>query len=202
MNVTVVTATGFEARAARKALPQSIRVVEGGIGLSRVRDFEGAVISCGVAGGLRADLATGTALVPRSVRRPDGSMLECDAEMTEILLRAAVALGLQPIDAPMATSASLMHGEERANLAARGYSGVDMETGLIRASRVACVRVILDTPEREIDPAWANPRTVIFHPHAWVDLPFLAGEAPRCASLAARVIAYAAMNEARSSAAR
>ena len=190
--ITVVTATGVETSAARKALPADVRVVQAGIALagSDAR-IEGIAISCGLAGGLRDDLPTGTVLVPRSVRRPDGTLLQCDEELSLALRRAAEALGYVPVDAPLVTSASLVHGAERAHWAAQGFAAVDMETGLISADAVACVRVVLDTPQREISPAWERPASVLFQPRAWRDLPFLAREGPRCASIAARIIAAA-----------
>jgi adenosylhomocysteine nucleosidase len=187
--VTIVSATALEAREARKALPE-FRVVEAGIGLTAASVFEGVAISCGVAGGLRADLPTGTVVVPRSVRRPDGTLLACDPELTDLLSQAARGLGYEPVNLPIYTSVSLVHGNGRAGLASE-YAAVDMETGLINAERVACVRVILDTPLREISPAWLHPERAIFQPRAWFDLPFLAREGPKCARLAAQVIAAA-----------
>ena len=190
--ITVVTATGLEYRAARKAIPQSVAVVRSGIALGREHGNYGEIaISCGIAGGLRRDLPTGTVLIPRSVRRPDGTILDCDAELVRRLTDAALVLGERSVDAPLLTSSAFVVGQERATWAAQGYAGVDMETGLIKARRVACVRVILDTPMREVSPAWGSPASVVIHPRAWLDLPFLAREGPRCAALAAAIIANA-----------
>lgn len=188
--VTIVTATGVEYAAARKAAPAGVRVVQAGIALARTRDFGEIAISCGLAGALRRDLPTGTVLVPRSVGRPDGTTLECDAEIVAALCEAAQRLGHHPVDAPLLTSENLVHGSERATWAPR-YAAVDMETGLITASRVACVRVVLDTPQREISPVWLHPARAIAHPRAWGDLPFLAREGPRCARIAAQIAAAA-----------
>jgi hypothetical protein len=190
--ITVITATGVETAAARKLLPANIRVMQTGISMVNAREhIEGIAISCGLAGGLRDDLPTGTVLIPHTVRRTDGTRIACDPQMVETLANAARTLGHEPIDAPILTSAALVHGSERQRWAAQGYAGVDMETGLIDADRVACVRVVLDTPRREISPAWETPANVVFRPRAWLDLPFLAREGPRCAQIAASVIAAA-----------
>ena len=197
MNLTVVTATRVEAQAARKALSPGVRVVECGISLARQCEFDGIAMSCGLAGGLRDDFPTGTVIVPARVRRPDGTMLECDAELTASLTTAARDLGYRVANDPLITSAGLVHGAERAAWAPE-YAAVDMETGLIRAERIACVRVILDTPQREISPAWLTPLRAAFTPSAWRDLPFLAREGPRCSAIAAAVIAAAENKKRRS----
>ena len=190
--ITVVTATGIEARAAKAALGDRARVIQAGIALRGLRGDTGAVaISCGLAGGLRDDLPTGTVLIPREVRRPDGTTLTCDPELFASLTRASRAAGCEPVDAPLITTARIVHGAERTRWAKQGYAGADMETGLLQAPRIACVRVVLDTPVHEFSAAWENPASVIFRPDAWFDIPFLAREAPRCAALAARIVAEA-----------
>jgi hypothetical protein len=190
--ITVVAATGLEARAAKAAVGNRARVVQSGIALRGLRGDPGPIaISCGLAGGLRDDLPTGTVLIPREVRRPDGTMLTCDPELFASLVRAARAAGCEPVDAPLLTAARIVRGPERMRWAQQGYAGADMETGLLQAPRVACVRVILDTPVHEFSAAWENPAMVIFRPDAWFDIPFLARVAPRCAALAARIVADA-----------
>lgn len=169
-----------------------MRVVESGIALAKHDAFDGLAISCGLAGGLRSGLPTGTVLVPRHVRRPDGTEFECDANAVDALTYAAVRLGCTVVQDPLVTAQTLIHGEARRALAAHGYAGVDMETGSISAPRIACVRVILDTPEREISPAWLTPARALLQPRAWLDLPFLMREGPRCSSIAARIAVQAA----------
>jgi hypothetical protein len=190
--VTVVAATGLEARAAKAALGNRAHVMQAGIALRGLRTDPGpVVISCGLAGGLSDDLPTGTVLIPRDVRRPDGTILHCDDALVDALVSAARKAGCEPIEAPLLTSARIVRGPDRMRWAQQGYAGADMETGLLRAPRVACVRVILDTPVHEFSAAWESPAMVIFRPDAWLDIPFLARQAPRCAALAARIIADA-----------
>lgn len=190
--ITVVTATGLEYSAARRALPSGIPVIRAGIALrADSRRIDGAALSCGLAGGLRADAPTGSVLVPRSVIRPDGTRLECDLDLVGALLAAAAELGHRPVDAPLITTERIVYGAERADLAKRGYAGADMETGRIRADRIACVRVVLDTPDNELSPAWEHPASVLFKPKVWAELPFLARAGPPCARLAAAIAARA-----------
>lgn len=197
--VTIVAATPTEARAVREFASRldaadRVRVMEAGIALAKQSDVGDIAISCGLAGGLRDDVPTGAVLIPSRVRRPDGTELECDAALVERLRAVAQELGHSVIPDPLVTSATFVHGAERALWAAQGYAGVDMETGLLRAPHVACVRVVLDTPKREISPAWMRPATAILHPGAWRDLPFLMREGPRCSRIAARIAAYGAAN--------
>lgn len=190
--VTIVAATNVEARAVRRFPVDGVRVVEAGIALAKQAAFEGLAISCGLAGGLRGDLQTGTVLVPVRVRRPDGSEFECDPQATAALMQTAVRLGYTVVQDPLVTSEVLVHGEARRMWAARGFAGVDMETGMIDAPRLACVRVVLDTPQREISPVWVRPVRALLTPGAWRDLPFLMREGPRCSDIAARIAVQAA----------
>ncbi len=189
---TIVTATGVETAAARSALPRDARVVQAGVALRRRRQhIDGIAISCGLAGGLRADLPTGTVLVPRELRLVDGTVIACDPLVAQMLAAAARAQGYRCVQDPLLTAAAVLRGRAREMWAQRGCAGVDMESGFIDASGIACVRVVLDTPQREISPAWERPARALIFPAAWRDLPFLAREGPRCARIAARVIARA-----------
>ena len=193
----VVAATALEARAVRRAVP-GVRLVRSGMALSRLdpaaRHPTGPVITCGVAGGLVPGLATGAVLVPSRVMRPDGEFVACDPALVEALAAAARRLGHEPVLAPMATAHELVVGAERAAWAARGCAGVDMETGLLHAERLASVRVVLDTPERELHDAWRRPVTVLWRPVALAQLPWLLAETSRCARRAAAVLAEAVLS--------
>jgi len=191
VSATFIAATPLECRALRRAMPGA-RIELLGIALKqRPRELGDVVVSCGLAGGLRADLPTGTLLIPREVRRPDGTALQCDPELVEILALSARQAGIEPVFDPLLTSSEIVRGEARARWAAHGYAGADMETGRVIAPRIAALRVILDTPLREISADWLSPARAMLKPWNWPEALWLAREAPRAAALAARVAAGA-----------
>jgi 4-hydroxy-3-methylbut-2-enyl diphosphate reductase len=189
---TVLAATRIEARAVRRALPGA-RVVRVGVALSRPATdaLDGPIVTCGLAGSLRSDVPTGTVLIPSVVLRPGGGTLVCDSALVAALTAGARRLGLTPDCRPLVTSRTLVVGRERQAWAERGCAAADMETGLLHAARLATVRVALDTPERELSGAWQRPATALWRPRAWTELAWLAREGPRCARLAAEVLAAA-----------
>ena len=189
--VVLIAATELEVRALRRQLPEA-QIVKTGVALAAVGpSFAQSVVSCGLAGGLRAGLATGTLLIPREVRRPDGRVLYCDEMLVEALAAGARRLGIEPVFDPLLTADGIVNGPAREHWAAQGYAGVDMETGCINAPRIAAVRVVLDTPQREISNDWDNPLRAMLKPWNWPQAFWLAREAPRAAALAARVVAEA-----------
>jgi hypothetical protein len=117
--------------------------------------------------------------------------MECDPELTDALLQAAHALGIPVCESPLLTAATLVVGVRRALWAQRGYAAVDMETALLGARRVAAVRVILDTPQNELSPAWSDPARALLDPRNWPQAFWLARKAPACSRIAARIIARA-----------
>ena len=187
--MVIVAATSVERKPLRRALPDA-RIVLAGVGLANLReDLGDTVLSCGLAGGLRKDLPTGTLLLPRKVRRPGGGTLQCDEALVEALAIGARTLGVEPVFDPLLTAESIVNGAARAYWARQGYAGVDMETGRLTAPRVAAVRVVLDTPENEISADWAVPWRALLKPSNWPQARWLAREAPRAAALAAAVVA-------------
>ena len=189
--IVVAAATPLEAREARRALP-GMRVVETGVALRRAYEPLGdVVISCGLAGGLHHAHPTGTVIVPHEVARPNGEIVRCDAALSGALRAAARSLGLEPSEDRLVTTDAIVRGAQRDHWASQGFAAVDMETGLLRAQRVAAVRVILDTPLRELSEEWLRPVTAALKPWNWPELIWLARTAPRCARLAAQVIARA-----------
>jgi hypothetical protein len=191
--LTVVVATRLEERAVRRALGPSATIVRAGVGLSRRPTFGDAeiVVSCGLAGGTRRDLPTGTVLVPFEVGAADGPRRACDADVAYALVAGARRLGIEPVTSPLASATAIVRGGARERYAALGFAAVDMETAFVDAPRIAAVRVILDTPLRELSEAWISPLRALRTPAAWRELPWLAREGPRCADVAARVLAAA-----------
>lgn len=187
--IALIAATELEAAALRRELPRAV-VFKSGVALVDVRQpIAETVVSCGLAGALRADLPTGTVLLPRRVRRPNGLTLECDAELVDALAQGARRLGFEPVFDPLLTVDTIVNGADRQYWADRGYAAVDMETGRIEAARVAAVRVVLDTPARELSEEWQRPLRAMLKPRNWPQALWLAREAPRAARLAARVVA-------------
>lgn len=183
----VLAATRLEERAARRELDHlGVRVVRSGIGQGGT--FDDAVVSCGLAGGLRREVPSGTVLIPDQIGRRSGMRLACDPELVACLRDAARALGVNPLSAPLLTTSALVRGAERETFANFGYAAVDMESGAIEATRIAAVRVILDTPERELSDVWLHPLSIFLQPRALLELPWLARNAPRYARLGAQII--------------
>lgn len=147
--IAVVAATSLEARAVRRHV-RGVRVVESGIGLALLQPGESfrVAIDCGLAGGL-GDLPTGTILIPDDACTAQGAWRTCDREWTGRLRDAARALGHECVAAPLLTSDTLITGNERSVWARKGFAGADMETAWIATDRLAAVRVVLDTPDRE-----------------------------------------------------
>ncbi len=190
-SLTIIAATGFEAAAIRRSAPGA-RVVQAGVGLPSVSDESYEVVeSCGLAGGLREDVPTGSIVIPWEVATPSGETIACDPRLSAALVAAARRLGRTPLQERLLTSATLITGSARAAWAQRGFVAADMETGFLRARRIAAVRVILDTPRRELSDAWLKPATVIARPRLWPQALWLWREAPRCARLASAVLALA-----------
>jgi len=190
--LTVVTGTSLETKAVARALPR-VRCIEAGIALRKLdhSHLSGLVVTCGLAGGLRDGAGTGTLVVPERVSTPDGQAIRCDDEVRSAVLAVARGLGLAVDEGPLLTSSTLITGSERADWARRGFVAADMETGFLRAARVAAVRVILDTPQRELSTLWLQPARVIAHPSIWPQALWLGLNGPRCARLAANVLAAA-----------
>jgi 4-hydroxy-3-methylbut-2-enyl diphosphate reductase len=131
-------------RAARTArrLNQAARP-DGSVGVPR--------IVAGFCGGVAAGLNTGDVVVASEVHGPAGTVACPSAALIAGELRRR---GLTVHVGPIVTSDHVVHGAERAKLAAAGALAVDMESAHLltgaEGAPLAVVRVVLDTPERPL----------------------------------------------------
>lgn len=190
--VTVITATRLEAWAVRRTV-RGEHIIQAGVGLRRLRrsEYGQVVVTCGLAGAVRPGLPTGSVIIPDRVLRPDGGWLTCDPSLVASLVAASRELGLEPDRGPLGTASTFVRGAARQSWVERGCVAVDMETGLLTASRIAAVRVVLDTPEQDLSEVWRRPALVLVHPEVWREALWLCRAAPRCARRAATVLAAA-----------
>lgn len=194
--VTVLAATEVEALPLRRRLRGNpeVRVTRSGVGLSRWAAVnDGLLLSCGLAGALGADLPTGTVVIPDEVGLGGAATTVCDAAAVARLRDAARRCGVDPHGGPLLTVDHLVSGAERVLWWGRGYAAVDMESGRLgeRAAAFAAVRVILDTPHRELSGAWSTPLRAITRPRRWPEALWLARVAPRLCDLVARIVVEA-----------
>jgi uridine phosphorylase len=172
-----------------------MRVHQAGIGL---RGWHGSittpvVASVGLAGGLRRDLASGTVVVATEVALEDALPVACDQRWVEATASAAQRLGFACVAGRMLTATHLVTGPERALWAKKGFVAVDMESAYLfgRAAGLAVVRVILDTAQRELSPAWERPSRAALDPRNFAELVWLLRRVPRYSLRAASVLAEA-----------
>ena len=193
-DVTVVVAMRSEGRPVQRLVP-GLRLIHAGIGLSSLggAPATSVVISAGLAGGLDPALQSGTVVVPAEVAAEDGRRLRCDPAWSAALEAASRSLGFPTVTAPLLSAAALVTGPGRGPWFARGFAAVDMESALLAATaeRFAAVRVVIDTPTREISPAWVNPRRAALDPRNWREAAWLARATPRLTRRAAEVLAAA-----------
>jgi hypothetical protein len=193
-DVTVVVAMPSEEKPVRRLAPE-LRLVRAGMGLGSLTESLGTavVLSVGLAGGLSPDLASGTVVIPREVGREDGTLLHCDAAWSAALERASLRLGFATVTSTLLSADAVVTHDDRARWLARGFSAVDMETGLLAGmvARVAAVRVILDTPGREQSALWEHPERAIVNPMRWREAFWVMRSVPRYCRRAALVVAAA-----------
>ncbi len=189
--LSVLAPTRLEAWAVRWRAPQ-LDVMHCETRLLR-RPPPGPTVICGLAGGLAADLPTGSLLIPDAVGLPDGRRFACEPNLVGHLRAGARRLGLSFHTDPIVSLPHLVTGDERGRWRAEGYLAADMEAGplLAAAVPVACVRVVLDSPEREVSPLWLTPSRAARRPSLWPQLLWLAVHAPALALRAAAVTAAA-----------
>jgi Phosphorylase superfamily len=192
--VSVVAAMGVEAWAVRRRAP-TLPVHQAGIGL---RGWTGSittpvVASVGLAGGLRRDLPPGTVVIASEVALEDAPPASCDERWVAATVAAARRLGFASVTGRVVTATHLVTGAERELWANRGFVAVDMESAHLagRAQRLAVVRVLLDTPQHELSPAWERPSRAALDPRNFRELIWLIRNVPRYSLRAAGVLGEA-----------
>ena len=195
----MVTALRLEERAVRRAAPR-VRIVRVGVGLSStgIIAATGVVLSVGLGGALTADHAPGTVVVPDRVAGEDGRSWTTDAAWSDALRAASRRLGFPTAAGALVSTAEVVSGAGRTELAQKGYGAVDMESASVGAqvTRLAVLRVILDTPSHEISPRWSRPGLAALDPRLWMQGYWLARHSPRFAARAAAVLAEALRGQA------
>jgi len=195
----VVTALRLEERAIRRAVPR-LRVVRVGVGLNSTEPIEatGVVLSVGLGGALREELAPGTVVVPDHVANEAGERWTTDPAWSDALRATSQRLGFPTAAGALVSTAEVVTGAGRTALAQQGYAAVDMESAAIAAqvTRLAVLRVVLDTPSHEISPRWSRPALAAIDPRLWPQAFWLACNSPRFAARAAAVLAEVLRGEA------
>jgi hypothetical protein len=155
------------------------------------------VISAGVCGGLLPDQAPGTVVIGTSVSDESGTVHGCDPMVAVRLERAARSLGVPVVTGSVISTAAMVTGAARRPWADRGHVAVDMESAAAAATapRFGVVRVIIDSPRRELSPAWVAPGRAALRPSNWVDGIWLAIHMPEYALRAGAVLQAAFLGD-------
>jgi adenosylhomocysteine nucleosidase len=145
--------------------------------------MSGIVISAGLCGGLLPDQKPGMVVIPTQVVDERGVTHACDPGVVAALERAARHLRLAVVSGSLISTTGMITGAARGTWAVRGHVAVDMESAAAAetAQRFAALRVILDTPSRELSAAWAAPARAIRQPSNWSEAIWLGINAPRFA---------------------
>jgi 4-hydroxy-3-methylbut-2-enyl diphosphate reductase len=154
----VIAPLRIERAAVRRRVPGAL-VVRSGVGAARARAAAralarvpaDAVAVVGFCGAVAQGLRPGDIVVASEVRGPDG-VTRCASGP---LVAALAAAGVQHVHVgPVASDDHVVRGAERGVLAGEGVLAVDMESAWLAPAaegrRFAVLRVVLDTPAREI----------------------------------------------------
>lgn len=180
--VTAICAMGVEAWGVRRRA-RHVRVVQVGIGGRPPAAMPGIVISAGLCGGLLPEQTPGTVVIPTQVVDERGLTHACDPRVVAALEHAARYLRLPVASGSLISTSGMVTGAARETWAGRGHVAVDMESAAAAesAQRFGVLRVILDTPARELSAAWAAPARAIRQPSNWRQAIWLGINAPRFA---------------------
>jgi len=154
----VIAPLRIERAAVRRGLPEAL-VLRSGMGAARARSTAlvaaripaDAVAVAGFCGAVAGGLYAGDVVVASEVRGPAG-VTGCASGP---LVAALAALGIERVRVgPVASVDHLVRGAERGLLAGEGALAVDMESAWLAPAAAgrpfAVLRVVLDTPAREI----------------------------------------------------
>ena len=180
--VVAVCAMGVEAWGVRRKA-RHVRVLEVGIGGRPKMQLPGIVISAGLCGGLLPGQMPGTVVIPTQVVDEGGVVHPCDPGVVAALTQAARYLRFPVAGGSLISTAAMVTGPARATWASRGHVAVDMESAAVAeaATRFGVLRVILDTPDRELSDAWAQPARAVRQPSNWSEAVWLGINTPRYA---------------------
>jgi 4-hydroxy-3-methylbut-2-enyl diphosphate reductase len=125
-------------------------------GLAAARIPADALAVVGFCGATTGGLRAGDVVVASEVRGPDG-VTECAARP---VVEALAAVGVERVHVgPVVSADHVVHGPERAVLAAEGAFAADMESAWLAPGAAGrpftVVRVVLDTPASELRRPWA-----------------------------------------------
>jgi len=154
----VIAPLRIERAALRRGLPD-VPVLRCGMGAARARATAlvaagmpaDVVAVAGFCGAVGDDLRAGDVVVASEVRGPEG-ITRCASGP---VVAALATLGTERVQVgPVACVDHLVYGRQRAVLAGEGVLAVDMESAWLAPAAAgrpfAVVRVVLDTPAREI----------------------------------------------------
>ena len=180
--VHAVCAMGVEAWGVRRRAPH-LRIVRVGIGGRPPAGLPGIVISAGLCGGLPPEQTPGMVVIASQVVDEQGVTHACDPGVVGALEKAARYLRLPFTGGSLISTSGMVTGADRGTWAGRGHVAVDMESAAAAesAQRFGVLRVILDTPSRELSGAWAEPGRAIRQPANWSEAIWLGVNAPRYA---------------------
>ena len=191
-HVRLLAPTWLEYAAARAAVAD-VPVRHVGIGASNYRpEDQSPAIVCGLAGGLASNIEPGAVIIPDYIADEAGTLTACDAELLDALRSGCRRAGFRFTSGVMLTGSHIITGNERSHWADMGFMTADMETvNLARhVSRIATVRVALDTVAHPISSEWTQPRATLT-PRLWRELLWLVTHAPQYALRAAVIVRYA-----------
>lgn len=162
MSLTLLCPLAMEARAARRGIRGEARVVCTGMGPDRSRRVEpesGPVAVVGMGGAVVDGIEPGDVVVATEVSADD--VVSIGLPQAETVAKSLEEAGFTVHTGPVASVSELAVGPRRRELADQGAVAVDMESAwLLEHHRgpAAVVRVVTDTPTRELRTAAAPAR--------------------------------------------